>query len=35
VFDGPTDTPFGRMSHVADPNGALFCIMQLPDRTAN
>jgi predicted enzyme related to lactoylglutathione lyase len=32
VFDGPTDTPFGRMSHAADGTGALFCFMQLPDR---
>ena len=34
VFDGPTDTPFGRMSHAADSTGALFCFITLPDRTA-
>jgi hypothetical protein len=34
VFDGPTDTPFGRMSHAADPNGARFSFIQLPDRAA-
>jgi uncharacterized protein len=34
VFDGPTDTPFGRMSHAADSTGALFSLMQLPDRAA-
>jgi predicted enzyme related to lactoylglutathione lyase len=32
LFDGPTDTPFGRMSHAADSTGALFSLMQLPDR---
>lgn len=32
VFDGPTDTPFGRMSRAADSTGARFCLMQLPDR---
>jgi uncharacterized protein len=31
VFDGPTDTPFGRMSHAADSTGALFTFIQLPD----
>lgn len=31
VFTGPTDTPFGRMSHAADSTGALFSFMQLPD----
>ena len=33
VFDGPTDTPFGRMSHAADSTGALFTFIQLPDRS--
>jgi len=33
VFDGPTDTPFGRMSHAADSTGALFSFMQLPDHS--
>ena len=32
VFDGPTDTPFGRMSRAADSTGARLCLMQLPDR---
>lgn len=32
VVDGPTDTPFGRMSQAADSTGARFCLMQLPDR---
>ena len=32
VFDGPTDTPFGRMSHAADATGALFSFIQLPER---
>ncbi|MEP6843265.1 MAG: VOC family protein [Pseudolysinimonas sp.] len=31
VFDGPTDTPFGRMSRAADATGALFAFMQLPN----
>lgn len=30
VIDGPTDTPFGRMSHARDATGALFCFIQLP-----
>ncbi len=30
VFDGPTDTPFGRMSRAADSTGARFCLIQLP-----
>jgi predicted enzyme related to lactoylglutathione lyase len=34
VFDGPTDTPFGRMSHAADSTGALFSFMRLPDHAA-
>ena len=34
VFDGPNDTPFGRMSWAADSTGALFALMQLPDRAA-
>lgn len=33
VHDGPTDTPFGRMSHATDSTGAPFCFMQLPDGT--
>jgi len=32
IFEGPTDTPFGRMSRAADSTGARFCLMQLPDR---
>jgi len=32
VYDGPSDTPFGRMSHAADSTGAPFCFIQLPDR---
>jgi predicted enzyme related to lactoylglutathione lyase len=31
VFDGPADTPFGRMSHAADSTGVLFSLIQLPE----
>ena len=30
VIDGPSDTPFGRMSHAADSTGAAFTFIQLP-----
>ena len=33
VIDGPSDTPFGRMSHAADSTGALFAFIRLPDAT--
>ncbi len=32
VLDGPTDTPYGRMSHARDSTGALFCFLRLPER---
>jgi predicted enzyme related to lactoylglutathione lyase len=32
VLDGPTDTPYGRMSHARDATGALFCFIQLPEK---
>ena len=31
VLDGPSDTPFGRMSHAADSTGASFTFIQLPE----
>lgn len=30
VLDGPTDTPFGRMSHATDSTGAAFAFITLP-----
>ena len=33
VIDGPSDTPFGRMSHAADSTGASFTFIQLPEST--
>ena len=30
VIDGPSDTPFGRMSHASDSTGAAFTFIQLP-----
>jgi predicted enzyme related to lactoylglutathione lyase len=30
VLDGPSDTPFGRMSHATDSTGAVFTFIQLP-----
>lgn len=35
VVDGPTDTPFGRMSRIADATGARLCLMQLPTPAGN
>jgi predicted enzyme related to lactoylglutathione lyase len=31
VIDGPSDTPFGRVSHAADSTGASFTFIQVPD----
>lgn len=31
VIDGPSDTPFGRMSHARDSRGAVFSFIQLPN----
>lgn len=34
VMSAPTDTPYGRMSPVTDPQGAPFCVMALADPPA-
>lgn len=33
VLDGPTDTPFGRLGHALDPEGAAFAFLVAPARS--